>query len=55
VVMVTHDLAAARFHADRVLVLNRRVHGFGPPDEVLCEPCLEAAFGHHGHHHALAF
>ena len=55
VAMVTHDLAAARFHADRVLVLNRRVHGFGTPDEVLCEPCLEAAFGHRGHHHALAF
>ncbi len=55
VAMVTHDLAAARYHADRVLVLNRRVHGFGPPDEVLCEPCLERAFGHHGHHHALAF
>ncbi len=55
VVMVTHDLAAARYHADRVLVLNRQVHGFGPPDEVLCEPCLERAFGHLGHHHALAF
>ncbi|MEJ2292233.1 MAG: metal ABC transporter ATP-binding protein [Deinococcales bacterium] len=55
VVMVTHDLAAARYHADRVLVLNRRVHGFGIPDEVLCEACLERAFGHLGHHHALAF
>jgi len=55
VAMVTHDLAAARYHADRVLVLNRRVHGFGTPDEVLCEPCLERAFGHLGHHHALAF
>lgn len=55
VVMVTHDLAAARYHADRVLVLNRRVHGYGPPDEVLCEACLERAFGHLGHHHALAF
>jgi len=55
VVMVTHDLAAARYHADRVLVLNRRVHGFGTSDEVLCEACLERAFGHLGHHHALAF
>jgi zinc transport system ATP-binding protein len=55
VVMVTHDLAAARYHADRVLVLNRQVHGFGTPDEVLCESCLERAFGHLGHHHALAF
>lgn len=54
VVMVTHDLTAARFHADRVVVLNRRVHGFGTPDEVLCDACLQQAFGHVGHRHALA-
>ncbi len=54
IVMVTHDLAAARFHADRVLVLNRRVHGYGAPDDVLCESCLSAAFGHRRHGHALA-
>jgi zinc transport system ATP-binding protein len=53
VVMVTHDLAAARYHAQRVLVLNRRVHGYGLPEDVLCEPCLQEAFGHLGHHHAV--
>lgn len=53
IVMVTHDLAAARYHADRVLVLNRRVHGYGEPEEVLCEPCLREAFGHRHHEHGL--
>jgi zinc transport system ATP-binding protein len=55
VAMVTHDLAAARYHASRVLVLNRKLHGFGLPEDVLCEPCLKEAFGHVGHHHAVAF
>ena len=51
VVMVTHDLAAARYHASRVLVLNRRVHGYGLPSDVLCEACLQEAYGHVGHTH----
>ena len=51
VVMVTHDLAAARYHASRVLLLNRHVHGFGLPDDVLCEACLQEAYGHVGHAH----
>lgn len=55
IAMVTHDLSAARYHADRVLVLNRKQHGFGPPDEVLSERCLHEAFGHLGHSHAVAF
>ncbi len=55
VAMVTHDLAAARYHATRVLVLNRRLHGFGLPEDVLCEACLKEAFGHVGHVHAVAF
>lgn len=54
VVMVTHDLAAARYHADHVLVLNRRVCGFGPPAEVMTEDNLQAAFGHKRHAHAPA-
>ena len=52
VAMITHDLAAARYHASRVLVLNRRIHGYGPPAEVLCEACLREAYGHVGHPHA---
>jgi len=51
VAMVTHDLAAARYHASRVLVLNRRVFGFGLPADVLCEACLQEAYGHVGHAH----
>lgn len=54
VVMVTHDLSAARYHASQVLVLNRRVHGYGAPDVVLCDECLEAAFGHRHHPHAIS-
>ncbi len=51
VVMVTHDLTAARYHADRVLVLNRTARGFGLPEDVLCDECLEDAFGHKHHGH----
>ena len=54
VAMVTHDLAAARHHASDVLVLNRSVIGFGPPDDVLTGPCLERAYGHVGHAHGMA-
>lgn len=53
VVMVTHDLAAARYHASRVLVLNRRVHGYGTPEVVMSDHCLEQAFGHRHHAHGL--
>ncbi|MBS3933517.1 MAG: ABC transporter ATP-binding protein [Truepera sp.] len=53
VAMITHDLSAARYHATKVAVLNRRLHGFGPPDEVLCESCLKEAYGHLGHAHGV--
>lgn len=53
IVMVTHDLAAARHHASDVLVLNRTVHGFGPPERALTSACLERAYGHVGHGHRL--
>ncbi len=51
VVMVTHDLAAARYHATRALVLNGRVYGYGLPADVMCEACLQEAYGHAGHGH----
>lgn len=55
VLMITHDWEAAQHHASAVLVLNRRVVGFGPPEEVLCHECLAQAFGHMGHKHGLVF
>ncbi len=51
IVMITHDLAAARYHASKVLIVNRTVHGFGLPEEVMNETHLQKAFGHVGHHH----
>lgn len=53
VAMITHDLSAARYHASKVVVLNRTLHGFGPPEEVLREPYLQKAYGHLGHSHGL--
>ncbi|GAB5601575.1 ABC transporter ATP-binding protein [Thermus sp. FJN-A] len=52
VLMITHDWEAAH-HASHVLVLNRRVVGFGPPERALTEECLRQAFGHLGHAHGL--
>lgn len=51
VVMITHDLSAARYHSDLVLLLNRSVCAFGPPQEALTEERLKEAFGHFGHAH----
>lgn len=53
IVMATHDLAVAAHHASHVLLLNRRLIGFGSPDEVLTEQCLRETFGHLGHEHTL--
>lgn len=53
ILMITHDWEAAQHHASAVLVLNRRVIGFGPPEKVLCHECLSQAFGHVGHTHQM--
>jgi len=52
VLMITHDWEAAH-HATHVLVMNRKVVGFGPPEKALTEACLRQAFGHVGHTHGL--
>lgn len=49
ILMVTHDWEGARFHASHVLLLNRRVLGFGAPDVAGSEERLLAAFGYTGH------
>ncbi|MEM6429224.1 MAG: ABC transporter ATP-binding protein [Deinococcota bacterium] len=53
VIMVTHDLSVARHHASQVAVINRRLLGFGEPENVLCETCLKEAYGHSGHAHGI--
>lgn len=52
--MITHDWEAAYHHATHVIVLNRRLIGFGPPERAFSERCLREAFGHVGHAHAIS-
>ncbi|HGY09786.1 MAG TPA: metal ABC transporter ATP-binding protein [Oceanithermus profundus] len=52
--MITHDWEAAYHHATHVIVLNRRLVGFGPPERALSERCLREAFGHVGHAHGIS-
>ena len=47
--MITHDWEGARIHATHVLLLNRRVIGYGPAAEIAREEHLLQAFGHAGH------
>lgn len=45
IMVATHDLEQARQHFDRILLLNRRLIAFGPPDQVLQEKNLRRAYG----------
>ncbi len=45
VMVSTHDLDEAATHYDRVLLLNRQLHGFGTADEVFTAAKLTAAYG----------
>lgn len=47
VVVATHDLQQAADRFDRVMLLNRRLLGFGEPYEVLSADRLTAAYGGH--------
>lgn len=54
VLMITHDWGAAQYHATHVLVIDRRVVGFGTPEATLTDLVLRSAFGHIGHAHSMA-
>lgn len=45
IVYATHDLLQAREHADRLLLLNRRLLADGSPAEVFTAPLVTQAFG----------
>lgn len=45
VVMATHDLVAVRSASCACCLLNRRLHAFGTPEEVLAAGPLQAAYG----------
>jgi ABC-type Mn2+/Zn2+ transport system ATPase subunit len=45
VMVATHDLEQASEYFDRIMLLNHRLIGFGPPDEVLQTEKLVQAYG----------
>jgi ABC-type Mn2+/Zn2+ transport system ATPase subunit len=49
VMVATHDLDQAAERFDRVLLINRRLLGFGTPEEVLTSERLLQAYGGHLH------
>ena len=53
VLVSTHDLDLAAQHFDRMMLLNRRVIAYGPPQQVYTPEKLIEAYG--GHVHTLTF
>lgn len=49
--IVTHDWLAARHHASKALVIDRRLISYGTPSEALSDEYMRQAFGHIGHLH----
>lgn len=45
ILMAIHDLSQASAYFDRVMLLNRRLLGFGRPEEVFTPENLERAYG----------
>lgn len=52
ILMITHDWEAVQHHVSHVMILNRNLVGYGPPEKALTDECLRRAFGHIGHEHA---
>ena len=46
-VMVSHNLASVVAHAEKTILINRRLIAEGPPDMVLSAEALQAAYGVH--------
>lgn len=44
ILLISHDLAYVRAHADRVLLLDKAVQAVGTPEEVFASPAFHAAF-----------
>jgi zinc transport system ATP-binding protein len=51
ILMVTHDLAYVREHADRVLLLNKTVEACGTPQDVFATDAFRRAFPEGGWQH----
>ncbi|MCX6153035.1 MAG: metal ABC transporter ATP-binding protein [Candidatus Kapabacteria bacterium] len=49
VIMVTHDWEVAKHHTQSVLLLNKKIVCYGPPEIALSEEMLSQAYAHYGH------
>lgn len=49
VLIATHDLNLAAERFDQVLLINRQIISFGPPQDALTQPALVRAYGGHVH------
>lgn len=49
VLVATHDLNLAAERFDQVMLINRQVISFGPPQDALTQPALVEAYGGHVH------
>ncbi len=55
VVMVTHDWSSAYYHANNVLLLNKKKVYYGAAKEAFDNANLQLAFSHPGHKHNVEF
>jgi manganese/iron transport system ATP-binding protein len=49
VLIATHDLNLAAERFDQVILINRQIIAFGPPQDALTQPALVQAYGGHVH------
>lgn len=47
--IATHDLNLAAERFDQVILINRQIIAFGPPEQALTQPALVQAYGGHVH------
>lgn len=55
IIMVTHDWEAAFHHADKILLINKKIIAYDTPKNAFNEDSLRHAFGHVGHQHEMLF
>jgi zinc transport system ATP-binding protein len=55
VIMVTHDWSSAYYHANNVLLLNKKKVYYGAAKEAFDNANLQLAFSHPGHKHNVEF
>lgn len=55
IIMVTHDWTAAYHHTNKVILLNKQLIYYGPPQNAFTDINLQKTFSHLGHKHKVSF